>query len=154
MYSLWRDLSVDTKIFDFVTLNLTFDLLLKKLNLGHNFWNKRDRAFIFHIFIPCDKTFLLIPIFWPSSLNLDFDLLLVKLEFVAAGGGGGGGISPVWTDPDLVFKLLNFFMLMHNFISQIWVKYLKPHLRHYDNEYRISLPKFWQKKSCKEIFHR
>ena len=68
MYSLWQDLSVDTKIFDFVTLTLTFDLLLKKLNLGHNFWTKRDRAFIFHMCISCDKTFLSIPKFltsWP-----------------------------------------------------------------------------------------
>ena len=68
MYSLWQDLSVDTKIFDFVTLTLTFDLLLKKLNLGHNFWTKRDRAFIFHMCISCDKTFLPIPKFltlWP-----------------------------------------------------------------------------------------
>ena len=31
------------------------------------------------------------------GLDLDFDLLLEKLEFVAA-----GGISPVGTDPDLV----------------------------------------------------
>ena len=196
MYSLWQDLSVDTKIFDFVTLTLNFDLLLKKLNLGHNFWNKRDRAFIFYMCISCDKTFLSIPkfsnlwpwpwlqtyfwktlnlghnfwtkrdrafifhmciscgktfllipkfltswpwpwlltyfwknltlaitfepkemglsyftcvflvgrpfcryqYFWPSGLDLDFDLLLEKLKLVAA-----GGISPVRTDPDLVW---------------------------------------------------
>ena len=61
MYSLWQDLSLDTKIFDFVTLTLTFDLLLKKLNIGHNFWSKRDGAFIFHMCISCDKTFLSIP---------------------------------------------------------------------------------------------
>ena len=35
----------------------------KKINLDHNFWTKSDRALILHIFIPCDKTFLLIPIF-------------------------------------------------------------------------------------------
>ena len=37
------------------------------------------------MFIPCDKTFLLIPIFLPSDLDLDFDLLLEKLELDAAG---------------------------------------------------------------------
>ena len=63
MYSLWQDLSVDTNIFDFMTLTLTFDLLLKKLNLGHNFLNKRDKAFIFHMCTSCDKTFPSIPKF-------------------------------------------------------------------------------------------
>ena len=121
MYSLWQDLSVDTKIFDFVTLTLTFDLLLKnltlaiifepkeiglsyftcvflvtrpfcryqrfwlrdldldfwptfeKLNLGNNFWTKRDRAFIFHMCISCGKTFLLeTQFFLPRDLDLDF----------------------------------------------------------------------------------
>ena len=45
--------------FNLVTLTLTFDLLLKKLNLGNNFWTKRDRAFIFHMCISCGKTFML-----------------------------------------------------------------------------------------------
>ena len=86
--------------FDLVTLTLTFDLLLEKLNLDHNFWTKSDRALILHISIPCDKTFLLIPIFftycpwpwlWPTFGK--------TWKFVVA-----GGISPVRTDPDLVFN--------------------------------------------------
>ena len=44
-----------------------------------------------------ERTFCWYQNFWPSGLDLDFDLLLEKLEFVAA-----GGISPVRTDPDLV----------------------------------------------------
>ena len=32
-----------------------------KLNLGYNFWTKRDKAFILHMCVPCDKTFLLVP---------------------------------------------------------------------------------------------
>ena len=83
VYSLWQDLSVDTKIFDFVTLTLTFALLLKKLNPDHNFLTKRDRVFIFHMCISCGKTFLSKPNFltpwpWPwlltyfwKKLNLD-----------------------------------------------------------------------------------
>ena len=83
MYSLWQDLSMDTNLFDFVTLTLTFDLLLKKLNLGHYFWSTRDRAFIFDMCISCGKKFLLEPKFftswpWPwfltyfwKKLNLD-----------------------------------------------------------------------------------
>ena len=63
-----------TKIFDLVTLTLTFDLLLKNFNLGHNFLTRRGRAFIFHIYIPCDKTFPWVPTFltlwpWPWSLT-------------------------------------------------------------------------------------
>ena len=55
--SLWQDLSHHTIIFDLVTLTLKFVLLLKNFNLGHNFWTVRDRAFIFHMCIPCDNTF-------------------------------------------------------------------------------------------------
>ena len=32
-----------------------------KLNLGYNFWTKRDSAFILHMCITCVKTFLLVP---------------------------------------------------------------------------------------------
>ena len=86
MYSLWQDLSVDTKIFDFVTLTLTFDLLLKKLNLGNNFWTKRDRTFIFHMCISCDKTFLPIPKFltpwpWPWLLTYFWKNLTLAITF-------------------------------------------------------------------------
>ena len=63
MYFLWQEHSVDAKIFNFVTLTLTFDLLLKKLNFDYNFWTKRDIS-ILHITIPFDKTFLLIPVFF------------------------------------------------------------------------------------------
>ena len=71
---LWQDLSVNTKNFDPVTLTWAFDLLLKKLNLGHQFWTKRDKAFILHLLILCDKTFPSVPkIFtvwpWPSLLT-------------------------------------------------------------------------------------
>ena len=110
MYSLWQDLSVHTKNFDLVTLTLTFDLLLKKLNLDHNFWTKSDWALILHISIPCDKTSLMIPIFfWPCDLDLDFDLLMEKLELVAA-----GGISPVRTDPDLVNSIFQNRLLLNS----------------------------------------
>ena len=53
-----------TKIFDLVTLTLTFDLLLKNFNLGHNFLTRSGRAFILHMYIPCDKTFPSVPIFF------------------------------------------------------------------------------------------
>ena len=50
-----------------------------ELNLGYNFWTKRDRAFILHMCVPCDK------IFSCRTKNLDlvtltstFDLLLKK----------------------------------------------------------------------------
>ena len=82
MYSLWQDLFVDNKIFDFVT----FDLLLKTHNLGHNFWTKRDRAFIFHMCISCGKTFLSIPKFltkwpWPSLLTYFWKRSMLAITF-------------------------------------------------------------------------
>ena len=33
----------------------------KNFNLGHNLRITRDRTFIFHMCIPCDKTFHIIP---------------------------------------------------------------------------------------------
>ena len=79
-----------TKRFYLGTFTLTFN---------HTFWTKSYRALILHISIPCDKTFLLIPIYiLPSGIDLDFDLILEKLELVSA-----GGISPVRTNPNLVF---------------------------------------------------
>ena len=98
---------LETTIFYLVTLTLTFDLLLKKLNLDN------DRALILHISIPSDKSFLLIAIhlyFLPSGLDLDFDLLLEKLKLVSA-----GGISPVRTDPDLVLKCYLATQFVHDF---------------------------------------
>ena len=64
-----------------MTLTLTFDLLLKKHNLGYNFWTKRDKAFILHMLVPFDKTFLSVPKkFDLVTLTLTFDLLLKKLN--------------------------------------------------------------------------
>ena len=54
VYSL-GELSHLTIIFDLIALTLKFDLLFKNFNLGHNLWTMRDRAFIFHMCISCDK---------------------------------------------------------------------------------------------------
>ena len=80
MHSLWQDLFVCTKNFDFVTLTLVFDLLMEKLNLGYNVWTKRDKAFILHMLVPCDKTFLSVPkkLTFEFDLDFDFDLLFEK----------------------------------------------------------------------------
>ena len=49
-------------------MTLTFDLLSKNFNLGHSFLTRRGRAFLC---TPCHKTFLWIPKFWPSYLDLE-----------------------------------------------------------------------------------
>ena len=64
-------LSHHTIIFDFVTLTLKVDLLFKNFNLGHNILTFRDRAFIFHMCIPSDKTFTSYHNFLPSDLDLE-----------------------------------------------------------------------------------
>jgi hypothetical protein len=69
---MWQDLSTGTFIFALITLTLEFDLLLKKINIGHISWIVSDRAFIFHLRISCDKTSVLVPSFltlWPWSLT-------------------------------------------------------------------------------------
>ena len=57
--------------------------------------------------------------FWPSGLDLDFDLLLEKTWI-----GCRGGISPVRTDPDLVSQGLIFpinHVLFYNpYIGKYW----------------------------------
>ena len=57
---------------------MKFNLLLKNFNLGHNFLTRRDRAFILHMCIPCDKINLShgTIIFDLVTLTLKFDLLL------------------------------------------------------------------------------
>ena len=57
-----------------MTLTLKFDLFLKNFNLGYSFLTRRGRAFIFHMYIPYDKTFPSVPKFltwwpWPWSLT-------------------------------------------------------------------------------------
>jgi hypothetical protein len=72
MCIIWQDLSIGTKIFYQVTLK--FDPLFKNFNIGHSFWIASDRTFIFHMCVPYDKTFLLVPKLltlwlWPWSLT-------------------------------------------------------------------------------------
>ena len=43
--------------FERVTLSITFGLLLKNFNIGHNFFVIRDRAFILGMCVPYDKAF-------------------------------------------------------------------------------------------------
>ena len=63
-----------TKIFDLVTLTLMFDLLIKNFNLGYNFQMACTRMLIFHMSIPCGKTFPWVPT--DLTLTLEFDLLV------------------------------------------------------------------------------
>ena len=50
-----------------VALTLTFDLLFKKCNLGHNFKTGGARAFILHMCSPFTSFYN----FWPSDLDLE-----------------------------------------------------------------------------------
>jgi hypothetical protein len=58
------------KIFDLVTLTLVFDLLIKNFNLGYNFGMVCTRVSIFHMSVPCDKTFPGVPKCCPCDLDL------------------------------------------------------------------------------------
>jgi hypothetical protein len=58
--SLWQDISIGTNNFDHVTLTLKFNPLFKNFNIGHIFWMASDRAFIFHMCVSYDKSFLLV----------------------------------------------------------------------------------------------
>ena len=64
-----QDLSMDTNIFDLVTLTLEFELLFEIFNFVNHIWILRARALIFHMSIPWDKIFLLVLTFWPWHLT-------------------------------------------------------------------------------------
>ena len=54
-------------------------------NLAYNLWTVSARALIFHMNIPCDKTFLCVPLFftlwpWPLTLFLKTLTLLITCE--------------------------------------------------------------------------
>ena len=104
-YSLLQDLSGGTKTFDLYF----WPTLKKKLNLGFNFWIKRDGAFMLPMCIPCHKTFLsvsklltLLP--WPWLLALS---LKKKLNLV----------YNFWTKRDRAFILPLFIPCQKTFLS-------------------------------------
>ena len=85
-YSLWSDLSVGSIIFDLVILTLEFDPFFENFNLANNFWTVISRALIFHMNIPCDKTFPLKPLFltmwpWPRCLTYSLKTLILLKTF-------------------------------------------------------------------------
>ena len=52
-----------------ITLSICLSIRLSvqsKLNLGYNFWTKRDRAFMLHMCVPCGKIFPSVPKIWTS----------------------------------------------------------------------------------------
>ena len=59
---------------------MTFDLLLKNFNIGHNCFVLRDRAFIFGMYVPLVMTrlFQCHHLFEHVTLTLTFDLLLIN----------------------------------------------------------------------------
>ena len=69
-----------------VTLSFEFDLLFKNFKLAYNFWIVSARASIFHMSIPCDKTFLLVPLFftlwpWHESMTYFLKTLTLRINF-------------------------------------------------------------------------
>ena len=55
-----QNLSMDTKIFDLVTVTLEFDLRIEIFNVVNNISIVRARTLIFHMSIPWDKIILLV----------------------------------------------------------------------------------------------
>ena len=67
-------------------LDLGVDLFFEIFNLANNFWTVSARALIFHMSIPCDKTFPLVPLFltlwpWPWSLTHFLKTLTLLITF-------------------------------------------------------------------------
>ena len=80
-----QDLSMGSQIFDLVTLTLKFNLLLKKVNLGHSFLTRRGRTFIctflvarplhgYQHFLPIDLDLEVLPTF-KKTFNLGLSFL-------------------------------------------------------------------------------
>ena len=66
--SLDKTFQLEPKIWTLWPLNLTFELLFKDFNFGHNFWTIRARSFVLPMYFPSDKIFPFDPKFWPCDL--------------------------------------------------------------------------------------
>ena len=58
-------------------LTLEFDLFFENFYIANNFWTVSGRALMFHMSIPCDETFPLLPLFltlWPAWIKSTSDL--------------------------------------------------------------------------------
>ena len=60
--------------------------IFESFNLANNFWTVSARALIFHMNIPCDMTFLWIPVWltlwpWPQSFTYFFKTLILLITF-------------------------------------------------------------------------
>ena len=67
-----------------VTLALEFDPFFENFTLVYNLWTGNATAFIFHMSISCDKTFLRVPLFftlWPWPMSLTYFLKTLNLLF-------------------------------------------------------------------------
>ena len=102
----------------------TFEI--KDLNLGYNFQTRRGRAFILHIYIPCDKTFHMVP--EGLTLTLKFDLLFENFNL---------GCYNVFSDSCERRFLLNSKAIY----SEVWA-------------IRGLYEKFFLNKSQKLVFHK
>ena len=70
VHYLRQDLSMSTKFFLPSDLDLeVWPIFILNFILGHSFLTRRGRAFIFYLYIPCDKSFLWVP-FWPNDLDI------------------------------------------------------------------------------------
>ena len=66
----------------FVFCPVCHSVLLWNFNLANNFWTVSAKALIFHMNIPCDKTFSWVPLFftlWPWPWNLTHFLKTLAL---------------------------------------------------------------------------
>jgi hypothetical protein len=96
----------------------------KNFNIGHIFWMVSDKAFLFHMCVPYDKTFLLVPKFltlWPWSLTHFSKTLTLAILFEWQ-VIGISYVCSLWQDLsigtiifDLVTLTLNFDPLFKNF---------------------------------------
>ena len=73
--------SLGTIIFYPVTLTLELDPFFEKFNLANNLWTVNGRALIFHMSIPCVKTFSMYQQFLPCDLDLGVWPYFLTLTF-------------------------------------------------------------------------
>jgi hypothetical protein len=82
-----KKISVDTNMFDFVTLTFMFDLLTEHFNIGCIFWIVCIRILIFHMSVCCDKILPWVPTgltlwTWPlCSTNSKKSTLTISFEW-------------------------------------------------------------------------
>ena len=114
--------------FNLETLTLKFDLLLKNFNLGHSFFTRRGRAFVFHMCIYVARPSMPYHDFWPSDLDLEGCITLKnKLSWTMTFESAGSIIVAIyiWLPSGSYVVFLTTLVMSRNRLKWKWTIFIE-----------------------------